>query len=538
MVISHSFLKYIFLIILTALCGAGIAVSWQFFLIAFLALIFFIIILFWPEKSFYFLIFYIPFQIALNPSEGIDLASIRILIILLFFAWLLLSLSRKKLFIPNAIQTWLILIFLFIVFLSFCRAPEQERALRKTLFLFNIIPLYFISASLIKNKIQIKKIISISIFAALLAGIIGLIQFISQFIIGQNKTANFWREIISPIFYGESFSAQIISLPSWFVNIGGETYLRSFGFFPDPHMFSFYLGLIIPMVLAFLVFRKNSIKKLQIQNYKSQINYNNQNIKHKTVLNFEHLDFGFVWNLMFWILDFIKLNRKKILFCLQSIIFIILISSILLSFSRGSYLGMFTGLFSVIILSWKFLAPKIKAVIFLIIFAGIVSIFIPQNPIANRINSIVNLEEGSNAGRLIIWKQAADVFREHPISGVGIGNYSFYLFPEEKYRTPIYAHNAYLDIASEMGIFALIAWIGIFLSSFWQLFKIIKKTADKNLRIISIGLFGGLIWFSVHCFFETPIYSPQVLAMLMIIFGTIVGVREIYKKEIDLAEKR
>ncbi len=478
MVIPHSFLKILALIILTAVCGAAIVISWQFFLIAFLALIFLIIILFWPEKAFYFLIFYIPFQIALNPIEGIDLASIRILIILLFFAWLLFSLSQKKIFIPNTTQTWLISIFLFIVFLSFCWAPEQERALRKTLFLFNIIPLYFISASMIKSKIQINKIISISIFAALFTGIIGLIQFGSQFIIGQEKIANFWAEIISPIFYGKSFGAQIISLPSWFVNIGGETYLRAFGFFPDPHMFSFYLGLIIPLVLCFLIFNRR--------------------------------------------------NKKRIfLFTILTI----LISSVFLSFSRGGYLGMFVGLFSVIILSWKFLIPKMKIIIFLIILAGIVSVFIPQNPIASRINSIINLEEGSNVGRLIIWQQAADVFQEHPISGVGIGNYSFYLFPEEKYRTPIYAHNTYLDIASEMGIFALIAWIGIFLSCFWQLFKIIKKTADKNLRIISIGLFGGLIWFSVHCFFETPIYSPQVLAMLMIIFGMVVGVRKNYKEE-------
>ena len=293
-----SFLKIFALIILTAVCGAAIVISWQFFLIAFLMLIFFIIILFWPEKAFYFLIFYIPFQIALNPIEGIDLASVRILIILLFFAWLLFSLSRKKLFIPNAIQTWLILIFLFIVFLSFCYAPEQERALRKTLFLFNIIPLYFISASIIKSKIQINKIISISIFAALLTGIIGLIQFGSQFIIGQEKIANFWAEIISPIFYGESFGAQIISLPSWFVNISGETYLRAFGFFPDPHMFSFYLGLIIPMVLAFLIFG----------------------------------------------------NKKRIFLF---IILTILISSILLSFSRGGYLGMIAGVGVVIILLWR-----------------------------------------------------------------------------------------------------------------------------------------------------------------------------------------
>lgn len=34
--------------------------------------------------------------------------------------------------------------------------------------------------------------------------------------------------------------------------------------------------------------------KFQIQNYKFQINYNDQNLKFKTVLNFGHLNFGFI----------------------------------------------------------------------------------------------------------------------------------------------------------------------------------------------------------------------------------------------------
>ena len=44
---------------------------------------------------------------------------------------------------------------------------------------------------------------------------------------------------------------------------------------------------------------------------------------------------------------------------------------------------------------------------------------------------------------------------------------------------------------------------------------------------------GGLVWFSVHCFFETPIYSPQILAMLMIIFGIVVSVGKIHQEEGD-----
>jgi len=40
---------------------------------------------------------YLPFQLALNLAPGIDLASIRILILILFFLWLAQGLKNKKL---------------------------------------------------------------------------------------------------------------------------------------------------------------------------------------------------------------------------------------------------------------------------------------------------------------------------------------------------------------------------------------------------------------------------------------------------------
>ena len=44
-----------------------------------------------------FLAAYLPFQIALNLSEGIDLASVRVLVLLAFLLWLAEGLRNKKL---------------------------------------------------------------------------------------------------------------------------------------------------------------------------------------------------------------------------------------------------------------------------------------------------------------------------------------------------------------------------------------------------------------------------------------------------------
>ncbi|MFZ2882399.1 MAG: hypothetical protein WA019_04970, partial [Candidatus Moraniibacteriota bacterium] len=56
--------------------------------------------------------FYLPFQIALNPSAEIDLASGRVFILLLLFSWLAESLKNKQLIIKNSGINFFIVSFL------------------------------------------------------------------------------------------------------------------------------------------------------------------------------------------------------------------------------------------------------------------------------------------------------------------------------------------------------------------------------------------------------------------------------------------
>jgi O-antigen ligase len=134
-----------------------------------------------------------------------------------------------------------------------------------------------------------------------------------------------------------------------------------------------------------------------------------------------------------------------------------------------------------------------------------------------------DMSDGSNVGRLEMWQQAGLAGLEHPWQGVGLGNYSLLVDPDFGYRNPITAHNLYLDIFSEIGIFALIVWLVLILGTIGQLFWQIRITKgpdlDKSQILMRIGLIGSLVYFSVHSFFETAIYHPPILALLMIIFG-------------------
>jgi cell division protein FtsW (lipid II flippase) len=76
-----------------------------------------------------------------------------------------------------------------------------------------------------------------------------------------------------------------------------------------------------------------------------------------------------------------------------------------------------------------------------------------------------------------------------------------------------------LDIFSEIGIFALVVWLILILGTISCLFQVIRKTEDDNMKYLSISLIGSLVYFLVHSFFETAVYNPAILALLMVILG-------------------
>jgi len=406
-------------------------------------------------KLFLLFCLYIPFQIALNPARGVDLASGRVFILILALMWLISALKNRQVFVPARMQTFLILSFLFLSAFSLFWANNADWGLRKLLFLLSIFPIYFVVAGIARFDFARIKIVKFLVWGAGLAAIIGIIQFSLQFIIGLDQTAAIWRNYITPVFLGQTFSRTVNVYPSWLVNIGGHDYLRAFAAFPDPHMFSFYLGLSLPMAVA--------------------LGYS---------------------------------LRKKIYLIFVALIFL----ADLLTFSRGGYFGLVAGLiFSMLCfaINKKMSAKKIVigcALAIAILFLIIIS------PIGQRFISSFNAEEGSNIGRYENWVQAANVIENNPL-GVGIGNYAYKIDPTADYRMPIYAHNLYLDIAAETGAINALIFILILISAIRALVLQAKNNS------LYFGMAAGLVIFSTHSIFDTALYSVQVLPLLLIIIA-------------------
>ena len=271
-----------------------------------------------------FLYFFLPFQFALNPTEIFDIAVICILIICIILSYFIYSLLKKRVFIPRGWIIGFLTAFLMWTLFSLFFTPVPIWTLRKIIFFFSIIPITLVLTYLFVHISYAKKqIVTATVLGATIISIVGIIQFLLQFLLSLNTILYFWS-FITPFFLGNTFSASVIEHNSWLVHISSYDIMRAIAFFPDPHIFAFYLGLIAPFALALFFITKQKL----------------------------------------WI-----------------ICFVLMLIADMFTFSRGGYVGIFGGLLLGVILLWPQIKTSIRHFIMLFLFSLVFLLTIPHNPV-------------------------------------------------------------------------------------------------------------------------------------------------------------
>lgn len=381
----------------------------------------------------FFLIFctFLPFQFALNPTNEIDLAIVRIIIPILFLTTLFFVLKNKNWSIFKNKITYFVLAFLALAVFSLLFSDNFSWSGRKLLFLLSITPVYFVTIYLLDIKNKKCAAATFLVIGAFLVAFLGIVQFLAQFIFGIDPVYAFLAKNIMPFFLGNSFSKAVLAYPSWLVASEGTTYMRAFSLFPDPHMFSYYLGMLIP------------------------------------------------WSIGLWA---ISKNHRKVFFTFSAF----LIVADIFTFTRGSYVALIASSLTILPLVSKKIAKKL--------IIGIITLFLlltlaPHNAVSGRLVSSFDVQEGSNQGRIENWKQALNIITKNPL-GVGIGTYSLAVNPDADYREPIYAHNLYLDIAAELGIISLLVFITLLFFAFRNFWILSKKEPFFIAGVASLMIFA------------------------------------------------
>ena len=144
---------------------------------------------------------------------------------------------------------------------------------------------------------------------------------------------------------------------------------------------------------------------------------------------------------------------------------------------------------------------------------------------AARFQSMLEVEtDPSGATRFAIWANSLAIFKDHPILGVGKGNFQFYypLYNRRVTRDPSFtveekaaeAHNDYIQLLAETGILGAAGF-------FWILFLLAKKSwqsiSEKDLHLS--GIVFALTAILAEAFWDFPFEHAVPTAFFWIYAG-------------------
>ncbi|HEX6284790.1 MAG TPA: O-antigen ligase family protein, partial [Pyrinomonadaceae bacterium] len=182
--------------------------------------------------------------------------------------------------------------------------------------------------------------------------------------------------------------------------------------------------------------------------------------------------------------------------------------AIIVTFSRGGFLGL---LAAGVILARRLGRKNKGMTTAALVFAAIMFLALAPGAYSSRLGSIFDSASdltGSSSQRTEVLKRSVWVALRYPIFGVGIGN--FY----HKSPRNLETHNAYTQVAAEMGIAAMVVYIMFLVHPIRRLRLIEKQSQDnpaqRRFYYLAIGLEASLIGFMVSSFFGAVAYQWYV----------------------------
>ena len=156
--------------------------------------------------------------------------------------------------------------------------------------------------------------------------------------------------------------------------------------------------------------------------------------------------------------------------------------------------------------------------------------FLVQNSIKSRIYSVLTFVEPTRSS---LWREAIAIVKDFPVFGCGLNTYSIVApaYKRAAVEAGIYPHNSYLQMAAEMGIVGLSAFLWLIFRLFMSSLKNLKNIKDGLYSNVLIGLLAGLAGFLVHSFFDVNLYALQLVTLMWFIMGLIMAVQRIALEE-------
>lgn len=140
--------------------------------------------------------------------------------------------------------------------------------------------------------------------------------------------------------------------------------------------------------------------------------------------------------------------------------------------------------------------------------------------------------------RFKLWQTAASIYEDHPVIGVGIGNFPqyylessrdhrigpFFEFGEGSIETIRVAENTYLQLSAETGTIGIVAGLTFVLSLLGLTLRLSRKAKDHRVRDLAVVCFTSCLIYGINGMFITA-YTHYFATMLLLgfVFGMVLA---------------
>jgi putative inorganic carbon (HCO3(-)) transporter len=205
----------------------------------------------------------------------------------------------------------------------------------------------------------------------------------------------------------------------------------------------------------------------------------------------------------------------------------ILAMGVVVTFSRGGFLGLAAAGG---ILLWKLgRNNKLMTATAALAACVVLAMSMPAG-YTDRLFTIIHTEQdttNSAQERTGEMKQALEIASRHLVFGIGMGNYPFYS------NHAIRAHNAYVEVAGELGVAGLVAYLILIFAPLRTLKRIERETSGtreprkREMHFLSVGVHAAIIAYVVCAVFS----SAQYQWYLFYVVGYALSLRRLHAME-------
>jgi O-antigen ligase len=158
--------------------------------------------------------------------------------------------------------------------------------------------------------------------------------------------------------------------------------------------------------------------------------------------------------------------------------------------------------------------------VFMVLFISImvlIFLFINRHKISHFFD--LSYTHNSIIQRLYYWRTALKMIKDYPLLGIGWRKFEifYYFYKPSLANMSRYAHNVFLQITVELGIFGLLVFLSILYFFFKEAVRIIKD--NPSVFLFRFSLFCSGISFLLHNLFDLSFYFGQVSFFWWLLLG-------------------